>query len=55
MGPKARTLLQLLTSADLSGPAFPFASSRKIELAGVPIRASRLSYVGEFGWELYVP
>jgi 4-methylaminobutanoate oxidase (formaldehyde-forming) len=55
MGPESRALLQPLTSADLSGPAFPFASSRKIELAGVPIRASRLSYVGELGWELYVP
>ena len=55
MGPKSRALLQELTSADLFSPAFPFASSRKIELAGVPVRASRISYVGELGWELYVP
>ena len=55
MGPGSRALLQPLTSADLAGPAFPFAASRKIELAGVPVRASRISYVGELGWELYVP
>ena len=55
MGPKSRALLQTLTSADLFSPQFPFASSRKIELAGVPLRASRISYVGELGWELYVP
>ena len=55
MGPASRVLLQRLTSADLSNPAFPFASSRTIELAGVPVRASRISFVGELGWELYVP
>ncbi len=55
MGPGSRALLRPLTAADLAGPAFPFAASRKIELAGVPVRASRISYVGELGWELYVP
>ena len=55
MGPDARGLLQPLTSADLSNAAFAFATSRKIEFAGVPVRASRMSYVGELGWELYVP
>lgn len=55
MGPDGRSLLQPLTSADLSNAAFAFASSQKIELAGVPVRASRISYVGELGWELYVP
>ncbi|MXX22606.1 MAG: FAD-dependent oxidoreductase, partial [Rhodospirillales bacterium] len=55
MGPESRALLQPLTSVDLAGSAFPFAASRKIELAGVPVRASRISYVGELGWELYVP
>ena len=54
-GPGSRALLQPLTSADLADRAFPFASSREIELAGVPVRASRISYVGELGWELYVP
>ena len=54
-GPGSRALLQPLTSADLADRAFPFASSREIELAGVPVRATRISYVGELGWELYVP
>ena len=55
MGPEARRLLQPLTSSDLSDAAFPFGASQEIELAGVPVRASRISYVGELGWELYVP
>lgn len=55
MGPRARELLQGLTSAEVSGPAFPFATSRVIEVAGAAVRASRVSYVGELGWELYVP
>jgi 4-methylaminobutanoate oxidase (formaldehyde-forming) len=54
MGPKARALLEDLTGADLSPAAFPFASSRVIEIAGVDLRATRLSFVGEAGWELYV-
>ncbi|MCY3671136.1 MAG: FAD-dependent oxidoreductase [Alphaproteobacteria bacterium] len=55
MGPKSRALLAPLTSADLSDNAFPFGTSQEIELAGAPLRASRISYVGELGWELYVP
>ena len=55
MGPDSRRLLQPLTSADLSDVAFPFGTSQEIELAGVTARASRISYVGELGWELYVP
>ena len=55
MGPGARGLLQPLASADLSDAAFPFGTSQEIELAGVPLRASRISYVGELGWELYAP
>ncbi|MCY4318069.1 MAG: FAD-dependent oxidoreductase [Alphaproteobacteria bacterium] len=54
MGPESRRVLQPLTSADLSNAAFPFGTSQEIELAGAPVRASRLSYVGELGWELYV-
>ena len=34
---------------------FPFATVRKMEIAGAPVLAQRLSYVGELGWELYVP
>ena len=55
MGPKSRELLSRLTTADLSNVAFPFGSSREIELAYATVRASRITYVGELGWELYVP
>jgi 4-methylaminobutanoate oxidase (formaldehyde-forming) len=52
MGPKSRELLQSLTPADMSGQAFPFATSREIELGYALVRASRITYVGELGWEL---
>ena len=55
MGPRARDLLARLTRADLSNEAFPFATSREIWLGRAPVRASRITYVGELGWELYVP
>ena len=55
MGPRSRALLSRLTDADLSNAAFPFASAQAITVAGVPVRALRISYVGELGWELYVP
>jgi glycine cleavage system T protein len=55
MGPLARDLLQSLTPEDLSDAAFPFASSKEIELGYALVRASRITYVGELGWELYVP
>jgi glycine cleavage system T protein len=55
MGPLARELLQPLTPQDLSDAAFPFATSREIELGYALVRASRITYVGELGWELYVP
>jgi len=55
MGPRARDLLQSLTPDDLSDAAFPFATSRVIELGFALVRASRITYVGELGWELYVP
>jgi glycine cleavage system aminomethyltransferase T len=54
-GPRARDLLQSLTSADLSHAGFPYATCRWITLGPVPVLASRISYVGELGWELYVP
>jgi glycine cleavage system aminomethyltransferase T/glycine/D-amino acid oxidase-like deaminating enzyme len=54
MGPRSRELLSLLTSADLGDDAFPFGSSHEIELAGATVRATRITYVGELGWELYV-
>ena len=55
MGPNARALLQSLTPNDLSHEAFPFAHSREIELGYALVRASRITYVGELGWELYIP
>jgi glycine cleavage system T protein len=55
MGPRARALLQSITPDDLSDQAFPFATSREIELGYALVRASRITYVGELGWELYVP
>lgn len=55
MGPKSRELLQSLTPADLSHKAFPFATSQEIELGYAIVRASRITFVGELGWELYVP
>ncbi len=55
MGPSSRVLLEELTSADLSEDGFPFATNREIDLASARILANRMSYVGELGWELYVP
>jgi 4-methylaminobutanoate oxidase (formaldehyde-forming) len=54
MGPRSRALLAGLTDADLSEEAFGFATSQEITLAGVPVRATRMTYVGELGWELTV-
>jgi len=55
MGPKARDLLQSICPNDLSHEAFPFATSQEIELGYALVRASRITYVGELGWELYIP
>ncbi len=54
MGPASRELLSRLTDADLSEGGFAFGGSREIELAGATIRATRITYVGELGWELYI-
>ena len=51
MGPKSRSLLQTLTSDNLSAP---WMGVSEIEVAGIPVTALRLSYVGELGWELHV-
>ncbi|MEI6844992.1 MAG: FAD-dependent oxidoreductase [Actinomycetes bacterium] len=53
-GPKARTIIQSITAYDMSHENFPFMHSREIEIAGVKLRATRITYVGELGWELYV-
>ncbi|PRC42365.1 FAD-dependent oxidoreductase, partial [Mycobacterium sp. ITM-2017-0098] len=55
MGPRSRDLLSVLTDADLSDDAFPFGTSRPITLGYASVRATRITYVGELGWELYVP
>ncbi len=55
MGPKSRALLHKLSGADLSNAAFPFGTSQEIEIGCARVRASRITYVGELGWELYVP
>ncbi len=55
MGPRSRDVLSRLTDADLSNDAFPFATSQEIDLCYARVRASRITYVGELGWELYVP
>ncbi len=55
MGPRSRALLQKLTRTDLADDAFPFATSQEIDLGYASVRATRITYVGELGWELYVP
>jgi len=54
-GPKARTILQKVTNADLSNDAFPYMSARRITVGDVPALALRVTYVGELGWEFYCP
>jgi len=55
MGPKARDVLATVTEADVSNAAFPFGHVREIGIAGHTVRALRVTYVGELGWELHVP
>ena len=54
-GPRARDVLSSVTSADVSHEGFPFVRCRELEIGPVQVLASRISYVGELGWELYVP
>jgi 4-methylaminobutanoate oxidase (formaldehyde-forming) len=54
-GPRSRQLLQSLTSADLSNAAFPFRCAREIDLGYARVLAVRITYVGELGYELYIP
>lgn len=55
MGPLAREVLLKLTDADVSNAGFPFGHVREIDIAGHMVRALRVTYVGELGWELHVP
>ena len=54
MGPKSRAVLQPLSDADLSKDSAPWMSVREITIAGAPVIAMRVSYVGELGWELHM-
>jgi len=54
-GPQARSVLASVTDADLSNAAFPFLSARDIVVGHAPAFAVRVGYVGELGWELYIP
>uniref|UniRef100_A0A674MZZ7 Dimethylglycine dehydrogenase n=1 Tax=Takifugu rubripes TaxID=31033 RepID=A0A674MZZ7_TAKRU len=53
-GPNSRKVLQKLTNEDLSDAGFKFLQCKSIQLAGIPVRAIRISYTGELGWELYI-
>ncbi|MCG8632613.1 MAG: FAD-dependent oxidoreductase, partial [Desulfobacterales bacterium] len=55
MGPKSRDLLSKITDEDLSNEAFPFATAKEIDAGYATAFAVRMSFVGELGWELYIP
>jgi 4-methylaminobutanoate oxidase (formaldehyde-forming) len=55
MGPNARNHLQAVTDASLAAANFAFSTSQPINVAGVDVRAKRITYVGALGWELYIP
>ena len=55
MGPKAREILQEVTRDDVSSDAFKFGTAKHIGIAGCPVLALRVTYVGELGWELHLP
>ena len=55
MGPRARDVLATVTDADISNAGFPFGHVRLLPIAGHEVRALRVTYVGELGWELHVP
>jgi 4-methylaminobutanoate oxidase (formaldehyde-forming) len=55
MGPRARDILAAVTAEDASNAALPFGSARILTISGVKVRALRVTYVGELGWELHCP
>ena len=55
MGPKSRKVLEAITPENLSNEKFPFGTAKEIEIGMGLARAHRISYVGELGWELYIP
>jgi glycine cleavage system aminomethyltransferase T/glycine/D-amino acid oxidase-like deaminating enzyme len=54
-GPRARDILSAVTSGDVSHEGLPFGRWKAIEVGSLEVIASRISYVGDLGWELYVP
>ncbi|HEX9514807.1 MAG TPA: aminomethyltransferase family protein, partial [Streptosporangiaceae bacterium] len=54
-GSRARDVLAAVTDADVSHAGFPFLTSKHVDINGVRTLASRISYVGELGWEFYLP
>src|SRR5215472_12981704 len=54
-GPRARDVLARVTDADLSSAAFPWLSTREVAIGSATVRAIRMTYVGELGWELHAP
>ena len=55
MGPRARDVLAAVTDADITSAALPFGTWRELMIAGSAVRALRVTYVGELGWELHLP
>ena len=55
MGPKSRALLEALSGEDFSNDVHPFGTSRQIEIGYATVRVSRVTFVGELGWEIYMP
>jgi glycine cleavage system aminomethyltransferase T len=54
-GPRARDLVQSITDHDLSNQAFPYGSTQAVDFGSINARLFRISYVGDLGWEIYVP
>jgi 4-methylaminobutanoate oxidase (formaldehyde-forming) len=55
MGPRSRDVIQCVTEHDFSNAAFPFGRAKRVTVAGAPVLALRVTYVGELGWELHIP
>lgn len=55
MGPRARDILEAVTGDDVSNTGFAFGTAKTIGIAGCPVHALRVTYVGELGWELHLP
>lgn len=55
MGPNSRAVLEKVTGSDVSNAAFPFGQVRTVGISGCPVRALRITYVGELGYELHIP